>query len=151
MAPALNWSIKGVEICWWCWSSFYTWPVSSLFNLLYVHRKLKQTLATCGQHGAIFFSFLASGQNMEDPTNLKLVRYFCPQCAFKKNSFWFLLLLRTSAAKICKKKNGMETQSVQSPRLLWGWHIKDIVWIYNFVKGLHCELWCFVSGRGARS
>ena len=36
-----------------------SWQVSSLFNLQHVHRKLKQTLINCGQHGArICINFL---------------------------------------------------------------------------------------------
>ena len=59
MAPTLNCSINGFEIFWWCWTSFPTWQFSSLIDLLYVHRKLKLTLATCSWHGArVWFSFL---------------------------------------------------------------------------------------------
>ena len=52
-AQTCNCFIKGLETFWWCSTSFPTWLFSSLFDLQYVHWKLKQTLTTCGQHGAM--------------------------------------------------------------------------------------------------
>ena len=47
---------------------------------------------------------LVSCEHIEDPTNLKRVRYFCFLSCLKKDQFWFLLMLRAAAAKINRKK-----------------------------------------------
>ena len=100
MAPTLNWSMQVFKIFWWCWTSFPTWQFSSLFNLQHVHWQLKATLATCGQHGSRFcFSFLwiywIRSNKLE--TCQVLLALFC----LNKDKFWFLLVLRTSAADSC--------------------------------------------------
>ena len=100
-APTFNWSIKGFEIFWWCWTSFPTWRVSSLFNLQHVHRKLKQTLATCSQHRArVCFCLLWIYWRSN---KLETCQVLLPLFCLKKYQFWFLLMLRTYSAEVCQK------------------------------------------------
>ena len=102
--PTFNLSIKRMEILWWCWTSFPVWRVSSLFNLQQVHGKLNQTLATCGRHKAGFFLLLFFCEYMEGPKKLKILSTFSFILPLQKQ-FWFLLILRTSSAEACHKKN----------------------------------------------
>ena len=73
-ATPFNWSLKGLELFWWCWTRFPIWRVSSLFNLQHVHRKQIQKLDACFQQklGYVFVFC----QYIKDPKNLKLVRHF---------------------------------------------------------------------------
>ena len=86
------------------WTSFPIWRVSSLFNLQHVHRKLNQTLATCGHHGArLCVSFLwIYGRSNKLETHQVLLSLFCLQ----KYQFWFLLMLTQGQNRgiICSSK-----------------------------------------------
>ena len=96
--PTFNGSIRGFEIFWWCWASFPTCRVTSLFNLQHVHRKVKQNLATCGHHGArVCFCLLwIYWRSNKLETHQVLLPLFCPV----KDQFWFLLTLRTYSAEV---------------------------------------------------
>ena len=72
-------SIKGFEIYLWCWTSFPTWWVSSLFHRQHVHRKFKETLATCVPHIArvcIILSWIYGRSNKLETRQI-LLALFC--------------------------------------------------------------------------
>ena len=118
-APTFNCSSKGLEICWWCLPSFPTWWVSSLFNLQHVHRKLRQTLATCDQHGArVCFSCL-----------------------------W--LYGRSNKLETCQHKVCTEMQIAQPPRQLQEWLLvanKRYFMYLQFGERFQCEFSCILVG-----
>ena len=126
------------------WTSWSTRRVSSWFNLLNFHRKLKQTLATCGWHRAK----LVPGniwKIQQTWTCQVLVDLFC----HRKYNFWFLMLmLRNSEAKICWHKLCTKIKIAQPQGQLGGklslicylkgGKLKMLLRIYNF----ECKLGC---------
>ena len=123
------------QIFWWCLTSVPP-DEYQIYSILYM---LKENWnipwPPVAEIGPGFL--LVSCECMEDPINLKLVRYFV--FILPKNIlFW----VSSHAAKICwkKKKLCTERQLAQPPRQLWGWlrwKINDNLCIYNFVKDLN--------------
>ena len=91
--------------------------------------------------GCFCFMFLYYRSNVFE-THQMLLLLFC----LKKDQFWFLLMLRTSSAKVRRKKRCREIQIAQPPRQLLGLQMKDIYHIYNFVERLFFWLISCIEG-----
>ena len=121
----------------WCWPSVLTWQVSSLFHLQYVHRKLKQTLVTCGlQRSRVCLNFLwLYGRS----NKLETCQVFLVLICLKNNIFCVYSCSELMQVKFVTKFN-TEAQIDLPKKQLEGWlrwWMNDIYCIYNFVEGVN--------------
>ena len=111
-----------------------------------------QSHDTCGQHEA--GDWIWTCEHVEDPKNLKFVRYFCFYSASTKTSFGFCSCSEPLQLKFGEKKLSREIQIAQPPIQLQGClrlQMKDICHIYNFVERLKCKFSCIVGVKVAQS
>ena len=133
-APICKCSTRGFKIFCWCWPSFLTWQVSSLFHLQYVHKKLKQTLVTCGQQRSrvcLNFLWLYGRSN-----KIETCQVFLFLICLKNTIFCVCSCSELMQVKFVTKFN-TEAQIDLPPKQLEGWlrwQMKDIYCIYNFVE-----------------